>query len=93
MTMFNNDNHDCGTPELFKVLVEGGADINAVDKNGRNVLFYAANANDLTLVKYLMSAGANAYARDSHGKTVVESLKPGAASNEIIRIIQSYYNR
>ena len=90
---FDDDFFYCGNPELYKVLIEGGADINAVDNNGRNVLFYAANANNPALVKYLISAGVNTKAKDKHGKTVIESLKPGSSSKKIINIIKSYKNK
>lgn len=50
---------------LFKLLVDNAADVNAVDNNGSTPLHAAAGAGNEALIEYLLSAGANAKAKDS----------------------------
>ncbi len=45
--------------EIFQLLCETGANIDAQDKDGDTALHYAAEANNLTMLKLLVKAGAN----------------------------------
>lgn len=51
--------------KMCKLLIDNGADVNKIDKEGRNVLFYASTVhyeNDKPrLIKYLIDRGTNMY--------------------------------
>jgi ribosomal protein S6 len=44
--------------EVIKLLIEKGADVNAVDKKGMRTLAYALKKRDVPLFKILMESGA-----------------------------------
>lgn len=50
---------DNGLFDLFKTLVEHGADINEVDEEGYNILRLVVRRNNLEMVKYLVEHGAD----------------------------------
>ena len=50
-------------------LIEAGADINALDTEGRTALHYAAPIGRYSLVKYLVEKGADVHLKDKHHKT------------------------
>ena len=50
--------------ETAKILLEAGADINAVDKHERTALMAAVNNGNLKLTEFLISKGANITCRD-----------------------------
>jgi hypothetical protein len=50
-----------------KQLIASGADVNAVDRYGFNILFYAAMMDKKDMVAYLIGQGADATQRDAHG--------------------------
>lgn len=54
-------------------LVESGVDVDTVDDSGRTPLMMAVNRNNLPLVRYLLSQGANINARvaDEHNRHTV----------------------
>jgi ankyrin repeat protein len=71
--------------ELVKLLVEKGANVNAVDlKYGSTALFYAVRHQNLALVRYLLERGARINLEDRHGKLLLEyaiaDAKPADAS-------------
>ena len=53
--------------EMMKVLLDGGADINATDLDGQNALFYAARQGNKNAVLFLMEKNINYYATDKKG--------------------------
>ncbi len=55
-------------PEV-KRLVEEGAQINAVDENGRTPLHLAARIGRLSIVEYLVEHGADTHIKDNFHKT------------------------
>ncbi len=56
-----------GTPEMVKLLLDHGADPNAVDKRGASALLFAVG--DARKVEALLARGANVNARTSTGNT------------------------
>lgn len=58
-------------PELFRRMIEGGADVNAVDPTGRTALMYAAisDLSPVEQVRMLIEKGAAVNARSQHSKS------------------------
>jgi ankyrin repeat protein len=56
-----------GKEDLAKLLVEYGADVNAIDADGNTALMEAANFAHLNLVKFLVEHGANVNAAATLG--------------------------
>jgi len=57
--------------EVVKILLRYGADVNAVNKNGRTLLHLAVSYADLDLIKLLVENGANINTKDNNGRTVL----------------------
>ncbi|MBQ0775893.1 MAG: ankyrin repeat domain-containing protein [Gammaproteobacteria bacterium] len=55
-----------------KVLIDQGADIEAVDAFGCTPLMNAAWVASVDIVEYLISLGANVYAVNNEGKTALD---------------------
>ena len=58
-----------GNVEMLRLVIEHGADVEAVDADGNTALHYAGGSNDTEFVDVLVEAGANLEARDSIGCT------------------------
>ena len=65
--------------EVVKLLGARGADLNAVNCNGTTILMYAKDGaermQDLSVLQWLLSHGANPKIKDDRGKTVVDYCK------------------
>jgi hypothetical protein len=61
-----------------RVLVEAGADVNAIDASGRTALMNAAIAGRPDTVRLLLAAGALRYVRDNNGFTALDFAIRGA---------------
>jgi ankyrin repeat protein len=57
--------------DLVTLLLNRGADMEAINYAGFSPLFYAAVAGRLNIVKHLVDAGANIHHRDRRGMTLV----------------------
>ena len=53
--------------EIVRLLLENGADIDAIDKNGKTPLNYAMSANSTETIEELIKRGANPDIKDEHG--------------------------
>ncbi len=64
------------TPDMMKILVNAGADINALHKeDGRTALIQAVREKRPSMVTALLECGANTKIADSHGKTALDYAK------------------
>lgn len=55
-------------PEFVRLLVEKGADVNALDNTGDTPLSAAAKRNDLATIRYLLAHGANPKIANAEGQ-------------------------
>ncbi|OUM70571.1 hypothetical protein PIROE2DRAFT_19457 [Piromyces sp. E2] len=60
-----------GYLKMFKYLIQY-LDINQVDGNGQSIIFFAAAENDIDMVNYLISNGADVNVRDYYDNTVID---------------------
>jgi len=58
-----------GRGSVAKVLIDNGADVNAVTRGGRTPLHYAARNKDLGTASLLIAKGANVNAKGNRGRT------------------------
>lgn len=58
-----------GTVEILELLLDHGADINAVDSEGRSALLIAAKYGPLGTVQMLVARGSNLTSQDNAGNT------------------------
>lgn len=68
-----------GYPEsraLFNELVERGADVNQVDPVGYTALHWSAGADDLEMVRLLLSKGADPLQKDYLGRSPLDQTSP-----------------
>ncbi|MCQ2755029.1 MAG: AAA family ATPase, partial [bacterium] len=62
-------------PELFDKLNQAGADLHHKDKNGQNLLHYAAINDNSELYLKLLNLGLNPFLKNNSGKTSVDIAK------------------
>ena len=74
-------------PDIVRLLVEAGADVNATDANvGISMLPSAINVGKSDIVRLLVDAGADVDATDDRGKPMLYWAIPGG-NPEIVRIL------
>ena len=61
-----------GRVDMMRLIIRGGADINARDDYGRTALMLAVSQNKAAAVKYLLSKGADKNLRESDGYTALD---------------------
>ena len=81
-----------GCEECAKLLIEAGADLEAVDDDGWTALFIASNNGDAALVKFLLSLDANHNAVDRFGRTPSDLAREHQA-HDVVEIITSFAER
>ena len=62
---------EAGRRQCVAFLLERGAEVDALDRDGRTALIYATRAGDLETVRLLVEAGAYIKRRDGFHKTAV----------------------
>jgi Zn finger protein HypA/HybF involved in hydrogenase expression len=61
-----------GYPQLIKMLIEKGADVNAADVDGNTPLIAAAEKDDVATMRLLLAKGANLAHTNENGWTALE---------------------
>jgi uncharacterized protein len=61
-----------GTLRAITTLIEGGADINAIDEDGSTVLHYAVDKGFNSVLEYLAQNGVDIDAKNNRGRTALD---------------------
>ncbi|KAH7371493.1 DYW family of nucleic acid deaminases-domain-containing protein [Pyrenochaeta sp. MPI-SDFR-AT-0127] len=69
-------------PDIIKLLLEHGTNIDYQNKHGRSSLMEAALWGRIDNVKNLLECGANRQLRDSHGRQAIEFAEPSLQNDE-----------
>lgn len=64
-----------GTPDVVKLLIDKGADVNAADKKGTTPLMLAVKSNSIPKVEILLERGADIHLLDKKKKTAKSYVK------------------
>lgn len=67
----------CGQPQVVRLLIDKGADVDAMSSYGRMALHQAANRGDQEIVKILLKAGADINANRGGNSALTEALTLG----------------
>lgn len=80
------------SPEIVKLLIDNGADVNAKTNFNSTALHYAViNGNSIENIKFLIDNGADVNAKNYEGKTALEIYKENKLlipNNAIISLLQ-----
>ena len=68
---FYENIHNGNFEEAIKLLIEKGADLNAIDKYGYTALIWACRNNNIEIVKLLIEKGADINAKNFIGYTAL----------------------
>lgn len=74
-------------PEVIKLLVERGADVNAADNSGWTALHFAGQDQKAEVVRALLGAGAEVDPRDEDGTTPLWRSLMSDTSAEVVRLL------
>jgi len=75
--------------EIVAVLLESGAEVNAVTHIGLTPLMNAVEADNTSLVKLLLSRGADPSIKNFQGRTALDIAVKNRKNGEIIRLLKS----
>jgi len=75
-----------GFTGIGKLLLESGAEVNLVDKDGRNALHLAAREGQLEFVELLVNYKADGQKTDSFGKTPLDYAYSSSIKDSILKL-------
>ena len=73
--------------EVFQKIIDHGADVDAVDSDGRTALMIASLKGNVDAITILLNAGADLSISDVYGKTSIHMVKPGSCSKDALQTI------
>lgn len=73
---------------FLRELVNGGADINYIDSDGRNSLHWACHYNDMSIAKLLIENGCDYNLKDQGGQLPIDKIASDSMRKEFLEIIQ-----
>lgn len=82
-----------GRLKVMAYLISKGAQVNALDENGRTALFHAAKGNRPESARYLLSKGASSTVRDSYGYVASDYAKLSGAKSKIYLTLTAHSQR
>jgi ankyrin repeat protein len=71
--------------DLMRSLIDGGADVNIKDREGKTALFYATECGTYKIASFLLEYGINPNLTDIQGKTALEYAKESSILPREIR--------
>ncbi|MDD5456819.1 MAG: ankyrin repeat domain-containing protein [Candidatus Margulisbacteria bacterium] len=78
-----------GTPELVSILIQAGANVNALDNCGGNAVIEAAGHGHLRIVKDLINAGSDLQIKNVNGWTACNAAK-ATKNTEIYNLLKKH---
>ena len=78
------------TKETLQLIVDNGADVNAVNNDGETALLLACNAGQRESVDVLLEAGADASIVDVHGDTCLHKIFHRECDQESLQLLLDY---
>jgi ankyrin repeat protein len=80
----------CGSDDVARLLIEKGADVNAIADDGTTPLILAAKNDDVFIAKLLLEKGADVNWRDMHKKNAMSYAKGlFSKKKKMIQLLQS----
>ena len=73
--------------ETLQIIIEYGADVNAIDKNNSTALMLACQKGSLEAINVLLNAGADINIRDGNGLTCIHYAVIGGCHKETLQAI------
>jgi ankyrin repeat protein len=77
-------------PEIVKLLLEAGADVNTTVSDSWTALMEACREGNLPIVKHLLESGADVNAKNSIGSTALGVAEEHGAPREIIDLLLAH---
>jgi hypothetical protein len=81
--------HHFNDGSVLRLLLEHGADINALDKRGWTPLFVASINGALEVVRLLLEHGADVEAKDNNGKTALQKAAD-QGHDEVVELLREH---
>ena len=78
-----------GTPELVRILIQAGANVNALDNCGGNAVIEAAGHGHLRIVKDLINVGSDLQIKNANGWTACNAAQ-AAKQTEIYKLLKKH---
>jgi ankyrin repeat protein len=82
-----------GDVPVMRLLIDHGADVNALSRNGQNVLYCAAGHGHLSAVRLLLARGADPAVKMADGNTALEWLLANGRNRSSYRPIIALLRR
>ena len=77
-------------PEIYKILLENGADVNATNNDGNTLLHELAFAPDLEIINLLIENGADVNAINKRGESVFDFMIKKKVDKKIIKMLKGH---